>query len=193
MIDGMYIKVDSRNILQAYANLKNLPLAKIIHNASKDFAQAAQERTPKSQLLHAKYYKAYIPGTGKHWFIPIEWLNGRRVYNKRSRVKLVKWLKRGWSKATWIGIMRALGMTSSKAPLRSSDSTHAQMMSHVILHKDAVSAHADMTDEVYFDQWTRGTDYTSEPVIKSGFALASKRIANDFNNVTRAKWLGQFK
>lgn len=192
-MDGMYISVDSKGLLQAYADLKDLPLAKIIHNAAKDFAERAQERTPNSQLLHAKYYKAYIPGTGKHWFIPIEWLNGRRVYNKRSRVQLVKWLKRGWSKATWIGIMRALGMSTSKGPLKSSDSSHARKMSHIVKKQSNTHAEAAMTDEVYFDQWQRGTDYTSKPVMAEGFKLAAKRISKDFNKETRQKWLNHFK
>jgi hypothetical protein len=89
--------------------------------------------------------------------------------------------------------MRALGMSTTKGVLKSSDSTHARKMSHIVKKQSKTHAEADMTDEVYFDQWQRGTDYTSKPVMAEGFKLAAKRISKDFNEATRQKWLNHFK
>lgn len=191
MNDDLSIYINSHDVLKAYAEMKGFPLKKIVHNAAKDFAQAAQETTPLAQIEHAKYFRAFIPH-GKHWWIPIEKV-GHTVHNKPGKVQLWRWLKRGWSKATWIGIMRALGMTTKKQPRKSSDAEHAKKMSSVTVKETTTSAEAAMTDRVYFDQWTKGTDYTSEPVKAKGFQLAARRIAKDFNDLMRERWLRNFR
>lgn len=183
MSDGMYIDIDSTELLEAYARLKQIPLAKVVRNAAKDFVQAAHKNTPLSELTGAKYYRAELGN--RRWWIPIGWLNGRRVHNKSGRAHLKKWLKRGWSKATWIGVMRALGM--SHGGVRS-DLQEAAQKSSVIMRDNPVQTQSEIMDEVRFDKWCKGADTTSDEIRAKGFELAAKRISSDWEKEVRRQW-----
>lgn len=124
------------------------PMAKVLRNAARDFAQAAYQatrsaattRTPFLQVPDkrgGRYYRAYLERVrtnqllhgGRHELRPGMYLKGamrwvRKVPVKRPGLRGGKTpnppypVAKGFARASWIGVFRELGMTTARPASR---------------------------------------------------------------------------
>lgn len=183
----MDVKLDVRGMMEALAELKQIPLAKVVRNAARDFVQAAFRATPTAKVGRAQYYRAKT--NGRTWYIPVAKTNGRRVRGlKKSGVEVRKVaIRRGWSRSTWLGAMQALGMASKARP--------ARMPEAVERKSTASSGGAQATPSVVISDEFRLDNFgysTTIPqynrIAGEGFKLAAKRLAGAFKAETRKAW-----
>lgn len=172
--------INAESLIEALANLKNIPIAKVIRNASRDFAQASQKATPIANKSKSEFY----------YF----WENGQKRFLHESQVGKVKRgsklrkvrIHRGWSKASWMGIFRALGMS-----LRMSTNRLPQAVEHLsnaITSGTQTTAKTVMTDAIRFDRFGQSQDTRTDNIAREGFALAAKRIQKEVNNMLIKQW-----
>ena len=172
--------------MAAYARLKNVPIEKVIRNASRDFVQAAFRATPVARKSKSPYY-VFIDRKGRKRFLHQNQLKGRSEESlvTLSKVKIAK----GWSKSTWIGVMRQLGMKAknkpSEVPISATSLSDVQTYSH----KDY--AQATITDEIRFDNFGRGTDSKLTQIAQAGYKLAAERITKDTERILQKQWNNQ--
>jgi len=216
MSDYMGIQVEAQELMGAFARLKQIPLAKVVRNAARDFAQAAQKATPNAAISRSPWYLAtryeqtqetyqtkrgktktrtvWANGSdgrrvkrGNSWFIHESKIGSGRAYWRKGGIEVRKMrVYRGWSKASWIGIMKALGMSHGgvKPQLEKADN-----LSSVVLRDNPVNVAAEMTDRIAFDKFGKGgADYTSEDIKQRGFELAAWRLSQAFEQEARKQW-----
>lgn len=199
--------VDYSEFLKSYAKLKKIPLAEVIHNATKDFVQAALRETPTASEKGVLWYRA--KKGGHTWYIPASRVNSRRREQlEKGNIAFEPLpIKKGWSKATWLGAMQALGMNTGKAKVpkfasllakfngdvktlsESQLQSEAEKKSAVAFAHTASSASAVITDEFRIDCFGRGSSsYQFNRISAAGFALAATRITNDYARHIREAW-----
>lgn len=107
------------SLMNALASIRNLPLAKVIRNASKDFLQGSYRATPLSKITHKDTLWTKKPGQTPHWVNKAKERarkTDRRVSESAKRPVNKKWVapfrvSQGFAKASWITAMRQAGMT----------------------------------------------------------------------------------
>ena len=77
-------KIDSEAALRKYAELKKVPIAKVLHNAAKDVAQAGFNATPKSTVKDGTFYTYIDPKTQQR-----KYLHNSQVKDKNPEGKQV--------------------------------------------------------------------------------------------------------
>lgn len=211
-------KIDTTQLIQAYARLKRIPVASVMRHAAKDFVRRAQDVTPTASVSRSDYYRAtryemadvqYTTKTGKvktrrDWRVDAK---GRRTrigdtwYMHESQVSKMtkaKWkrggievrkikIRKGWSKATWIGAMRALGMPSKQpaksVPAVAADRSQFSMMS------SGLSAQAVLVDAFRIDRFGRSSEQPQyDRISAEGFRAAANFISKDYNRIIREAW-----
>ena len=115
---GIDVTVLNDGILRTFADLKNVKVAKVVRNAARDIVYGAYLATPRSTAKKSPY--AEVPNQFHDGNVKIRLDPGGRKKpqppSERERLtpyRLV--VRRGWSKATWIGAMRALQMNQKTA------------------------------------------------------------------------------
>lgn len=104
------------NMIKMLSSIRGIPLAKVLRNAAKDVAQGAYRATPMAKITRSPVYFLKNPRTGSP-----RWVN-RVSYGKDGPLRPhPKWRKvsKGFAKASWVAIMRNLGMgtgSSSRYP-----------------------------------------------------------------------------
>ena len=217
--DYMGILVDTTELMDAYARLKKIPLAKVVKHAARDFTQAGQKATPNSVISRSEWWIAtryeqtqetYQTKKGKtrtrttwargedghkkkigdSWFIHDSKISGSSVRRTfaRSGIKLSRMrVHRGWSKASWIGIMRSLGMTTNKEP--SKDLEKAKYLSSAVTRGNLMNTVIELTDQIAFDRFGKGgADVTSPEIKQRGLELAAWRLSKEFDKEARKQW-----
>lgn len=178
-------KIHAEGLMQALASLKNVPLAKVVRNASRDFAQEAFKNTPTAQISKSEYYY-YHDRNGQIHFLHESQVGKRKKGSKLRKVRIHK----GWSKASWIGVFRALGisMQSRKASL-------PEKVEHIsyAIQKVAsdTSASTTITDYIHFDNFGKSTDTKTTEIARKGFELAAKRMTKAVNDTLMKQWGGK--
>lgn len=172
-------KFDDGEFIAAYARLKQIPLAKVIRNATKDFVQAAYKVTPLARTDKSQFF-VYKDSKGQRRFLHESQVSAN---TKLHRVRIAK----GWSKASWIGIMRSLGMTSKSKPAIVPNAALTRSDLRVI-EQPGLSATAIVTDEIRFDRFGKTADTRLESIAQAGFKLAAERITKDFNRNIQKLW-----
>ena len=178
----MNVKVDiqDKGLLQTYAAMKNIPLAKVIRNAARDFVQAAYKATPTARITQSPYVRIPIEGVKKVFrYIPWDSLDEKGQERlKKRRIRL----QRGWSKASWIRLMRILGMTNSKGEMRKERSGKRWDAVNQLATIGLTEKQAVINDAIHFDARPGEIDRITE----AGLALATKRLSNDFKKIMKA-------
>ena len=175
-------KLDATNIVEALARLKGIPIQKVVRNASRDFAQNALKETPVAKVSKSEYYK-YTDRLGRLRFLHESQLHGKR--KKGSKLKKVRVYK-GWSRASWLGIFRALNVS-----LRLSTNRLPAKVEHI---SNAISTGTDstaktvMTDYIHFDSFGKNQDTRTQQIARAGFALAAKRMTSEVNKMLIKQW-----
>lgn len=190
---GIRVQVHKDGLLEEYARLKKVPLAKVIRNAAKDFLQAAYRATPIAARRTKAGWLAMAPsklrGSAAHreqsnglvWFGP-RMLTARDKRRLRAAGAAVPRIRRGYSKATWIGAMRALGMGRS-APAGMDSATNV-----ATLRTEGTGSNVSATvrNWLSFDR----RPGAQADILRSGLAHAARRIRDDWRRVLKRRQTG---
>lgn len=178
-------KIQDKGLLQTYARLKNIPMAKVLRNAARDFVQAAYRATPLARIKQSPYVRLPIEGT-KHTYRYILWDSLDEKAQERLKKRRIR-LQRGWSKASWIHLMRVLGMTNKNGDMRKERSGKRwDAVNRLATIGGNPEREVEITDQIHFDARPGEIDRISE----AGFALATKRLSNDFRKIMKAAQKG---
>ena len=187
MID-LNVAISSRGIIEAFARLKNISVAKVVTTASRDFAQAALGATPVANKSRSEYYKFWDDRKGDFRYLHESMVIGR----KRKSLKGLRKVRiyKGWSRSSWIGVFRALGMSVKKAASRLPNAV--EHISHAITRGGTHDSHVTMTDNIRFDQFGKVHDTKRiDAIATAGFKLAAKRITVEMNKMIHRQWSSQ--
>lgn len=197
----MNITIDTKDLMAAYAAMKKVPMAKVIRNASRDFAQAAYKATPTAVKAKSDYYW-YKGKDGKRHYLHSRMVR-RKTVTGADGAKRKKWvlksgretegdihkvrIAKGWSKASWIGVFKALGM--EKIPNRAKTApAAAETLSSIAEAASGATASATITDIIRFNAFGKSTDTRSGEIARAGYALAAKRITGDVTKMLKKAW-----
>ena len=194
------ITMDVKDLIAAYAAAKGIPMAKVIRNASRDFAQAAYKATPTAVKSSSDYYW-YKGADGKRHYLHKRMVK-RKTFRAADGSKRRKWVlksgrdlegslhkvrvAKGWSKASWIGVFRALGMDAPKRAKTAPEK--AETLSSIAEAASGATAKATITDIIRFNRFGKGTDTRSGEIARAGYALAAKRIMRDVVKTLKEAW-----
>jgi hypothetical protein len=112
-------------LVNKMAEVKNVPIEKVVRNCARDFTKAAYNATHVA-VKKTKWLRVYdlagrrvkfvniehAPWSGQ---MPIRYKNKKRVYHRKTDKALVGVQYRGFAKSSWIGTMKALGMNSGSS------------------------------------------------------------------------------
>jgi len=171
--------------MQSLANLKNVPLAKVVRNASRDFASEAYRNTPIAKVSRSEYYYYHDKG-GQIHFLHESQVGKRKKGSKLHKVRI----HRGWSRASWIGVFRALGM--SMPARKASLPEKVEHISHAVQKVASdTSASTTITDYIRFDRFGKDNDTRTAEIARKGFELAAKRMTKAVNDSLMKQWGGK--
>ena len=199
---GLSITMDAKDIMAAYAAAKGVPMAKVIRNAARDFARAAFYKTPTAAIKKSEYLW-YRGKDGKIHYLH-ERLAEKQAYTvvvdgkKRRRTKWVakygltgETLRRvmvgkGWSKASWTGVFRALGLPPPNKPKYIP--VKAETLSSLAERFAGATASATITDIIRFNRFGKGSDRVTAGMFQAGYARAAKKIMDDVKKMLKEAW-----
>ncbi len=215
-------EIHDESMVAALARLKQIPVSKVIRNAGRDFAFAAQKETPLASVSRSEYYR-YFDQRDRQWHylhesqvkdrgfaggtlfsmlddagaVSYQWKPGKlRKDGTRARPKVVARKKlyrvrvhKGWSKASWIGVFRQLGLPPKP---RGRLSEEVEGLSQVT--QTATDYYSEMTidDAIHFDRF--GRDYSPamvEKIAKAGYEAAAKNITKETQRMLEKQWKGE--
>lgn len=180
------MNISISSIMSALARLKNIPLAKVIRNASRDYTQAAYTATPLAKISKSEWYVARRDG--RKWYIHESQVSGKKIRNRKTgtRVSKVR-IQKGWSKSTWIGAMKALGMSPKNRPARVRP--EAEERSQAVQMTSNTNPKAVITDNFQIDQFGKAsTQPQHERIAGEGFKLAARRMSAEFTRMMKEAW-----
>jgi hypothetical protein len=178
--------IDASSMMAALARLKNIPIAKVVRNAGRDFARAAYKSTPVARVSKSEYYKYKDARTGEWKYLHQSQLQGRGRKSTKG-LKKVR-IYKGWSKASWLGVFKALGMPmspSTRLPGAVQGMSHAASM--------ATDYYAEMTidDAIHFDRFGRNmSSATVDAVARAGYEAAARNITKELDKMLKKNWEG---
>lgn len=182
----MSMAIDSSQMVEAFARLKNIPVFKVLRNAARDFAKAAIKATPTAKISKSSWYRARK--NGKTWYIPESRMAGRKIRNAKDgdlQIRKVR-VRKGWSKATWLGIMQELGLVVG-APVKRLQ--HARDKATLTNVASGANPSVTISDQLRIDNFGRAsTRPRHEAIAKAGFDAAAKNITREFERLTKEAW-----
>jgi hypothetical protein len=166
--------------MEAIAEIKNVPMAKVIRNASRDFVKTAYFGTPVARATRTNFL--LVPGAAQNTVAtkngPAHW-----VHKKKSKTAS-KWnppfpVRKSYAKSTWIPIMRALGMNSGSTKFGNS-----QNWANYSVSGSPQQLQATILNSLgYIGKLDRRADFA-----RRGIAAASAKIENELIRIaTSAK------
>jgi hypothetical protein len=194
-------EIHDESMIAALARLKQIPVSKVIRNAGRDFARAAQKETPLASVSRSEYYRywdertrgwkylhqsqveeSYVSRTGATRMRVRKSAKSRFAQLKRVRVH------KGWSKASWIGVFRELGLPPKS---RGRLSEEVEGLSQAT--QTATDYYSEMTidDAIHFDRFGRNMSAsTVEKIAKAGYEAAAKNITKETQRMLEKQWKG---
>ena len=177
-------KIDASSMVEALARLKGISVQKVVRNASRDFAQAALKATPTAKISKSQYYIWWDRKGNKH-FLHENQVGKRKRGSKLRKVRIHK----GWSKASWLGVFRALGISMRMSTSRLPNAV--EHISNAIASGTPEKAKTVITDYIKFNNFGKGDDRHTAEIARAGFTLAAKRIATETNKMLVKQWSGK--
>ena len=157
------VDIQDKGLLATYAALKNIPLAKVLRNAARDFVQAAYRATPMARIAQSRYARIPIEGTKKAYrYIPWDSLDEKGQERLKKR--------------------RILGMTNKNGDMRKERTGKRWEAVNRLATISLTEKQVEIMDAIHFDARPGEIDRITE----AGIALATKRISNDFKKVMKA-------
>jgi hypothetical protein len=175
--------IHAESLIEALAHLKDIPVSKVVRNASRDFAQAALKATPVAKVSKSEFY--YFWRNGVKHFLHQSQVGKRKRNSKLRKVRV----HRGWSKASWLGVFRALGVSLRMPTNRLPQAV--EHLSNAIQSGSQQQAKCVLTDQIHFDGFNGGQDRHSQGIARAGFELAAKRITGEVNKMLVKQWGGR--
>lgn len=191
--------INIEGVMQALARLKGIPVAKVLRNAARDFTQGAYKATPLAQVSKSPYYTFVDARTGQR-----RYLRDSQVETETTRTGKAKmsahWrglkaefhlrkvrVAKGWSKATWAGVMRSLGMAAKATPARLPQVVETK--SELTEALASATPKVTIMDEFRIDDFGKGsTAAKHQQIAQAGFALAAKRMTAEYARMLRRAW-----
>ena len=179
------VDFDAAGLIDLFARLKGIPVAKVIRNAARDFVQAALKATPRGRLAKSPYGRVKLGADYRYFRLdrlsPRELARAKRRRKRDSRLTMPLPMRRGWSKASWIGAFRELGMGRTPTAPRKLPASVIQRLSTAAMAGDDQHPEIRITDDIRFTALA-GTDQT---IIQAGFRLAAERLTREFKRTIR--------
>lgn len=175
-------------MMNALANLKGIPLRTVVKNAAKDYVQGAYQATPIASISRSEWYVA--TKGDKKWYVPESQVAGRRIRNKDGKTRFVKTrIRKGWSRATWLGAMRGLGMATKPLPARiHMVATHR---SYAFVRSNIDNPSATIVDQFRIDDFGRSTsEHRHQEIARAGLRLAALRVQKEYTRMLKEAWRG---
>lgn len=192
----MTVQLDSRELVSAFARLKNIPVWKVIRNAAKDFTRGAYDATPVAKKSTSPYYRAKYKG--RTWYVKQSQLTkgtrgkmkalakGEQVEFRQGRPVLKRVLiKKGWSKSTWIGAMRTLGFHGAGGKY----ATYAASNSLALGNQNNDHPEYTVVDQFHIDAFGRSTtDEAYARVVDAGWTRAAAILTRSYRQLVEKEW-----
>ena len=194
------LNMDTSELFQAMADLKGIPLEKVVRNASRDFVRGAKYNTPLAKISKSQFYKYFDQRDGKWHFLHESQVeeqytsrtgkvktrvrkSAKKQFGKLKKVRIAK----GWSKYSWNGVMHTLGMDNeiSSVPARLGDVS--SLSEGRMLSTDSTSSF-EISDYIHFDDFGKGGDRTSGGILSAGYARASNNMVKEVERMMRKAW-----
>ena len=212
--------MDTKALMHRLADLKQIPLWKVIRNAERDFVQGAWQATPTAQVSSSQYYKAtkyeqtdeaYTTKSGKlktrrawalgadgrkkkvgeSWYIHESQMTGTKASWRKNGIDVRKVrIRKGWSRATWIGVMLALGMLAKNRPNRVPKI--AEQKSAIEVWRGGKAPSITISDAFSIDSFGRTSTLPQHDRIEAaGYKLAADRMRKEINSMLKKAWNGK--
>lgn len=179
------VEFDAAGLIDLFARLKGIPVAKVIRNAARDFVQAALKATPRGRLSKSPYGRVKVGDDYRYFRIdrltPRELARAKRRRRRDSRLTMPLPMRRGWSKASWIGAFRELGMGRTPTAPRKLPSAVIQRLSTAAAAGDERHPEIRITDDIRFTALA-GAD---QSIVQAGFRLAADRLTREFKRTLK--------
>lgn len=194
--------IHDESMIAALARLKQIPVSKVIRNAGRDFARAAMRETPVARVSKSEFYK-YFDQLDRQWhylhesqveesYVTRAGATRTRVRksakNRFAKLKRVR-VHKGWSKASWIGVFRALGLPPRP---RGRLSQEVERLSQAT--QTATDYFSEMTidDAIHFDRFGRNySAFEVERIARAGYEAAAKNITKEIDRLMQKQWKGE--
>lgn len=132
MPDRLEFSLNADEFMQAFAKLKNVPLEKVVRNASRDFVRYARKTTPLAEPVlpekagaGADPYKALYyrfrnyrnrKEPGRITYVPVCYFDGKtRTMLRKMQARKVG-ISRGWLRTIWLAVGVKLKIAGWTAP-----------------------------------------------------------------------------
>ncbi|MBO4513518.1 MAG: hypothetical protein J5746_12210 [Victivallales bacterium] len=189
------------SLLDTLARMKKIPIGKVIRNAGRDFAREAYKITPTAQISKSPYYR-YFDQRDQKWhylhesqvvesYTTKRGLTRNRIrqgakdaFGKLKKVKIAK----GWSKASWIGVFKALGLPPKA---KGSLPVAVEQLSDATMTETAWMAEIVIADDIRFNHFGNGADGgTADRIAKAGYDAAARNINKEIDRLMKRRWEG---
>lgn len=195
------LHMDTDALFQAMADLKGIPMEKVVRNASRDFVRGAKYNTPLAKISKSHFYKFFDERDGKWHFlhetqVEEQYINRKGVQKTRvskQAKKTFKMLKKvriakGWSKYSWNGVMHELGMDAEISSVPSRLGNKVNELSEGVMSRTDSTATFELTDYIHFDDFGKGADTTSGAILDAGYSRAVKNMTKEVERMMREAW-----
>ena len=176
-------KMDASELMEAMARLKKIPMSKVVRNMARDFARAAYKATPVAVKSRSEFY-TFMQG-GKRRYLHESQVAGRKRKSMRNLRKVR--ISKGWSKASWFGVFRALGLPAPRIGGRL-PAAKIGILSNAVDYGDDTNATMHMTDYIQFNRFGKGTDQHSAEIARAGFLAAAKNMKKEVGRMLKNEW-----
>ena len=196
------INMDAKELFEAMARLKGIPIEKVVRNASRDFARAGKKATPQAIISKSPYYKFFDERDGKWHFlhetqVEEEYINRKGISKKRvskkaknafGQLRKVR-IAKNWSKYSWNGVFAALGMSDEirSVPARMQK---VNQIGNAFVSSSQEEASVTIEDYIHFDRFGTGSDFTSSRILQAGYERAATNMTKEVDRMLRKHWGG---
>jgi len=166
------------SLMQTIAELKHVPMSKVLRNAARDISATAQKTTRKAEVTKSSFWLITDKSGKKRWInraiIPKRKTSRRWKHHKN--IKVWRKLKIGYAKASWIRIMQLLG-------IRKASSRYGAAMANGIVENNLTQ------DDHPFVRMINGLNYIKklndeDNMIGQGITRAQDKILKGLNQIS---------
>lgn len=197
------VQVHDKSLVEAMARLKQIPVSKVLRNAARDFARGAYKAIPTASVTRSEFYRIKLKNGGVKYLHESQITKRKPVSQTRKKDKTKRKVRefhaelrrkvrigKGWSKATWITLFRALGITTNKPAksLPSPAAVEAGKRSSLQATSFQGKAEITITDLIRFNAWGKSADVLTQHIINEGFKPALQKIQNSVKGALRRLW-----
>ena len=103
----------------------------------------------------------------------------------QSELRKVR-VAKSWSKTSWIGIFRVLGIPPFSVPARLPPKV--EQLASASLSGNNTASVAVLTNFIHFDRFGKGGDRTSAAIARAGFVRAAQNLTGEVTRMMQKEW-----